>query len=132
MTQQLEKCRKIQEIWNELQEENVKNKTNSFNVLQPAYVTNNVPKSLLHSCKSIKSKSEVKLFPCVSETLAYLKKKNRDDGHEFHILVTGSLHLIGSILSVLDPDLTLAVSQLSGSSGISAINSIDVVESYSS
>jgi folylpolyglutamate synthase/dihydropteroate synthase len=130
MTLQLEKCRKIQEIWNELQEENVKNKTNSFDVLQPACVANNVPKSLLHSCKS--SKSEVKLFPCVSETLAYLKKKNRDEGHEFHILVTGSLHLIGSILSVLDPDLTLAVSQLSGGNGISAVNSVDVVESYSS
>jgi folylpolyglutamate synthase/dihydropteroate synthase len=132
MTQKLEKCRKIQEIWNELKEENVKNKANSFNVLQPAYITNNVPKSLLHSFNSIKSKSEVKLFPCVSETLAYLKRKNRDEGHEFHILVTGSLHLIGSILSVLDPALSLAASQLSDGNGVSAINSTDVAESYSS
>jgi hypothetical protein len=132
MTQQLEKCRKIQEVWNELQEENVKNKTNFFNVLQPIYISSNVPKSLHHSYNSVKSKSEVKLFPCVSETLAYLRKKNRDEGCEFHIFVTGSLHLIGSILSVLDPDLTLAASQLSGGNSVSAINSTDEVERYSS
>lgn len=132
MTQQLEKCRRIQEVWYELQEENVKNKTSSFNVLQPIYIPNNVPKNLLVSCNVIKSKAEMKLFPCVSETLAYLKKKNVDEGREFHIFVTGSLHLIGSVLSVLDPDLTLAASQLSGSIGVSATNITDVVESYSS
>lgn len=132
MTQQFENCRRIQEVWYELQEENVKNKTSSFNVFQPMYIRNNVPKNLLDSCNSVKSKAEVKLFPCVSETLAYLKKKNEDEGREFHIYVTGSLHLIGSVLSVLDPDLRLAVSQLSGGIRVSATNSTDVVESYSS
>lgn len=132
MTQQLENCRRIQEVWCELQEENVKNKTSSFNVLQQIYIQNNVPKNLLDSWNSVKSKAEVKLFPCVSETLAYLKKKYEDEGCEFHIYVTGSLHLIGSVLSVLDPDLTLAASQLSGGIGVSATNSTHVVENYSS
>lgn len=132
MTQQLENCRRIQEVWYELQEENVKNKTRSFSVLHPIYIQNNVPKNLLDTCNSVKSKAEVKLFPCVSETLAYLKKKNEDESCEFHIYITGSLHLIGCVLSVLDPDLTLATSQLSDGIGVSATNSTNMVESYSS
>lgn len=116
----------IQEVWCELQGENVKNRSNCVNGLQPVCVPNNVPNSLLDSCNSLKSKAEVKLFPCMSDTLAYLKKKTGDEAHEFHVLVTGSLHLVGTVLSVLDPDLTLATSQLSGCIGISAPNSTDV------
>lgn len=95
ITKQLEGCRRIQEVWCELQGENVKNRCNSF-----------------------KSKAEVKLFPCISDTFAYLKKKTGDEAREFHILVTGSLHLVGTVLSVLDPDLTLADCQLSECIGI--------------
>jgi folylpolyglutamate synthase/dihydropteroate synthase len=45
-----------------------------------------------------------------SVTVLTIGKKNEDEGREFHIFVTGSLHLIGNVLSVLDPDLTLATS----------------------
>jgi hypothetical protein len=124
ITQQLERCRMIQEVWCELQGENIKNRSRA---LQPTYVPNNVPINPLDSCNSFKLKPEVKLFPCMSDTLAYLKQKTADEGCEFHILVTGSLHLIGTVLSVLDPDLTLATSQLSGGIGISASSSTHVV-----
>jgi hypothetical protein len=132
ITQQLEWCRMIQEVWCELQGENIKNRSSSLNGLQPTYVPNNVPINPLDSCNSFKLKPEVKLFPCMSDTLAYLKQKTADEACEFHILVTGSLHLIGTALSVLDPDLTLAASQLSGGIGTSASSSTHVVRSCTS
>ncbi|XP_021934207.1 folylpolyglutamate synthase, mitochondrial-like isoform X3 [Zootermopsis nevadensis] len=132
VTQQLEKCRSTQDVWHELQEENVKNRSSAFNGLQPLYVPNNLPINFHDSCNSFKSKAEVKLFPCMSDTLAYLKKKTEDEACKSHILVTGSLHLVGTASSVLDPDLTLATPQLSGGIGISPFSSTDVMGSCTS
>jgi len=132
MTQQLERCRVIQEVWCKLQEENVKNRSSFSNDFHPIYIQNNVPKNVLDSCNSLKSRSEVKLLPCVSDTLDYIKKKTEDEAHKCHVFVTGSLHLIGTVLSVLDPDLTLATSQFSGGIGVSAANSTHMVGSSSS
>lgn len=44
---------------------------------------------------------EVKTFSSVNETLAHVQ--SRDGLHR--VLVTGSLHLVGAVLSVLDPAL---------------------------
>lgn len=45
--------------------------------------------------------NEVKTFPCVTETLKHIESR----GGEQRVLVTGSLHLVGAVLSVLDQDL---------------------------
>lgn len=132
MTEQLEKCRRNQQVWYELQGEKEKSRSSSSNYLQPIYIPSNVPEYLIDSHNAFRSKAEVKLFPCVSDTLAYLRKRNGYEACEFHVFVTGSLHLIGSVLGVLDPDLSLAASVLSGSIRVSETNSTDTVRSYSS
>nr|CAD7434075.1 unnamed protein product [Timema monikensis] len=43
---------------------------------------------------------------CVFEALTYLTDKSREDTCRYHLLVTGSLHLVGSVLSVIDPELS--------------------------
>nr|CAD7438441.1 unnamed protein product [Timema bartmani] len=43
---------------------------------------------------------------CVFEALTYLTDKSREDTCKYHLLVTGSLHLVGSVLSVIDPELS--------------------------
>jgi 5,10-methylene-tetrahydrofolate dehydrogenase/methenyl tetrahydrofolate cyclohydrolase len=68
----------------------------------------------MNSHNTFRSKAEVKLFPCVSDALTYLGKRTGYDVREFHVFVTGSLHLIGSVLGVLDPDLSLVASELTG------------------
>jgi hypothetical protein len=132
MSEQLEKCRRNQQVWYELQGEKEKNRSSSSNCLQPIYIPSNIPENLIDSHNAIRSKAEVKLFPCVSDALAYLKKRTVYEAREFHIFVTGSLHLIGSVLCVLDPDLSLAASELSGGIRVSAINSTGTVKSYRS
>ena len=68
----------------------------------------------------------------MTDTLSYLRKRNAYEARKFHIFVTGSLHLIGSVLSVLDPDLSLAASELSGVIHVSATGGTDTMRSYSS
>lgn len=48
------------------------------------------------------SENSARVFRNVNETYEYLK--NAED--EFHILITGSLHLVGAFLTILDPDST--------------------------
>lgn len=43
---------------------------------------------------------EVEVFSSVKEAVDYLQQKG-----EYNVLVTGSLHLVGAILSLLNPDL---------------------------
>jgi len=132
IAEQLEKCRRNQQVWYELQGEKEKSRSSSSNCLQPICIPSNVPEYLINSHSAFKSKAEVKLFPCVSDTLSYLRKRNGYEAREFHIFVTGSLHLIGAVLSVLDPDLSLAASELSSSIHISAAGVTDTVRSRSS
>jgi len=132
ITEQLEKCRRNQQVWYELQGEKEKSRSSSSNCLQPICIPSNVPEYLINSQNAFRLKAEVKLFPCVSDTLSYLRKRNGYEAREFHIFVTGSLHLIGSVLSVLDPDLSLAASELSGDILVSASGVTDTVRSYSS
>jgi folylpolyglutamate synthase len=132
ITEQLEKCRRNQQVWYELQGEKEKSRSSSSNCLQPICIPSNVPEYLINSHNGFRSKAEVKLFPCVSDTLSYLRKRNGYEAREFHIFATGSLHLIGSVLSVLDPDLSLVASELSGGIHVSAPGVTDTVRSYSS
>jgi folylpolyglutamate synthase/dihydropteroate synthase len=132
IAEQLEKCRRNQQVWHELQGEKEKSRSSSSNCLQPICIPSNVPENLINSHNAFKSKAEVKLFPCVSDTLSYLKKRNGYEAREFHIFVTGSLHLIGSVLSVLDPDLSLAASEFSSGIHISAAGVKDTVRNHSS
>ena len=131
ITEQLEKCRRYQQVWYELQGEKEKSRSSSSNCLQPICIPSNVPEYFINSHNAFRSKAEVKLFPCVSDTLSYLRKRNEYEAREFHIFVTGSLHLIGSVLSVLDPDLSLAASELSSGIHVSTAGVTDTVRSYS-
>lgn len=45
---------------------------------------------------------EVMMCLTVTEVLKHIESR----GGEQHVLVTGSLHLVGAVLSVLDPELT--------------------------
>jgi hypothetical protein len=127
--EQIEKCRRNQQVWYELQGEKEKSRSSSSNCLQPICIPSNV---LINSHNPFRSKAEVKIFPCVSDTLSYLRKRNEHEAREFHVFVTGSLHLIGSVLSVLDPDLSLAASELSGGIHVSAAGVTETVRSCSS
>ncbi|KAJ8931424.1 hypothetical protein NQ314_015663 [Rhamnusium bicolor] len=49
--------------------------------------------------------ADIQIFPSVSKAINFL-----DNGNEYDVLITGSIHLIGSALSVLDPTLGGALS----------------------
>ncbi len=51
---------------------------------------------------------KVKIFPDVTDAHDYLKTLPLGSGDvtdQFRVLVTGSLHLVGAFLQLLDPDL---------------------------
>ena len=81
--QQLDRCEKNQEAWREIQKEN------------PS-----------------KTESEMMFFSCVTDSLNYVQKRCMDEDVDYHVFVTGSLHLVGSLMSLLDPDLKLAKSHI--------------------
>ncbi|KAJ8914965.1 hypothetical protein NQ315_002489 [Exocentrus adspersus] len=70
------------------------------------------PNNQLHRCNKYKTKwlqleenietniNNVLVFPCFLEAVKFL-----DNGNEYDVLVTGSIHLIGAALSILDPTL---------------------------
>ncbi|XP_069689535.1 folylpolyglutamate synthase, mitochondrial-like isoform X2 [Periplaneta americana] len=124
ITQQLKRCRRSQEAWCELQQEIIETEMNAFTELCYPVGFPNISKRLIESCNSSTIDTQVKLFPCVSDTLAYLEKKAKAENHDYHIFVTGSLHLVGAVLSILDPDLTLTPFQLSGDMNVSKTASV--------
>ena len=50
-----------------------------------------------------------------------------DEALDYHVFVTGSLHLVGSVMSILDPDLKLAKSQMTG-----VANHKQIIQTHSS
>lgn len=65
-------------------------------------------KDLLTRCKSqasiwktINGNSIVNVYECVADALESIKKIKADSS----VLVTGSLHLVGATLSIIDPNL---------------------------
>ncbi|RWS31570.1 folylpolyglutamate synthase-like protein [Leptotrombidium deliense] len=47
-------------------------------------------------------------FACISEAIDYLRDQNNSyvsDAQSLHVLITGSLHLVGGVLSIIDPKL---------------------------
>ncbi|XP_052758826.1 folylpolyglutamate synthase, mitochondrial-like isoform X2 [Galleria mellonella] len=55
--------------------------------------------------KQYNSSSQVTVFECVADALASIKKDN-DGLFKSSVLITGSLHLVGAALSILDPSLS--------------------------
>ncbi|RZC33193.1 hypothetical protein BDFB_008038 [Asbolus verrucosus] len=99
--------------------ENLLKQLNNCNFDAVLFVTNNAGKcntsdELLEKCQQHKQlwlklelqddnkwKTDIcEIFPTVSEAIQFLTNQDKYD-----LLVTGSIHLIGSVLSILDPDL---------------------------
>lgn len=58
-----------------------------------------------HAWKKItKNDSEVKVMKCVSDALNDIKEHYEN----IPVLITGSLHLVGATLSIIDPDLRMS------------------------
>lgn len=49
------------------------------------------------------NENNAKIFHSVRETFHYIENDTRET--KIHILITGSLHLVGAFLSILDPEL---------------------------
>jgi folylpolyglutamate synthase/dihydropteroate synthase len=45
-------------------------------------------------------------FTCIEEALNWLRDQSASNS--MHVLVTGSLHLVGGVISILDPQLNMA------------------------
>jgi hypothetical protein len=44
------------------------------------------------------------VFPSISDAISYVDQLASNNSKEIHVLVTGSFHLVGGVLSFLDPE----------------------------
>ncbi|CAJ0958036.1 unnamed protein product, partial [Mesorhabditis belari] len=55
--------------------------------------------------KEISSKTECHTFPCIQSSISAIEKMSRE--FPLDVLVTGSLHLVGGVISLIDPQSTI-------------------------
>lgn len=91
-SRQSESCQKNRQIWERLVDEYEKQNDTFLETNQ-------------HEISSVINKSL--FFPCVEEVVSYVENETKMSNSRIHVLVTGSLHLIGCILRILDPELTI-------------------------
>uniref|UniRef100_A0A1I8BCB9 tetrahydrofolate synthase n=1 Tax=Meloidogyne hapla TaxID=6305 RepID=A0A1I8BCB9_MELHA len=86
-SKELKRCFKDKQLWMELFENKIENNNSKSN--------------------QIPTKPNAQCFSCISQTLEWITKYslNMSKGNELHVLITGSLHLVGDTLAILERSL---------------------------
>nr|CAD2153550.1 unnamed protein product [Meloidogyne enterolobii] len=88
-SKELRRCFKDKQLWMELFENKIENNNNN---------------NLLTSNQISSTKPNAHCFSCISQTLEWVTKYslNMAKDYELHVLITGSLHLVGDTLAILE------------------------------
>lgn len=80
-------------------------KNDNYSILEQKDLMSRCYKHSQIWCELSSCSAEVKALECVSDALIDIKHRNSECDN-LAILITGSLHLVGSALSILDPSLS--------------------------
>lgn len=81
------------------------NKNDNYSILEQKDLMSRCSKHSQIWCELSRFNVKIKALECVSDALIDIKYRNSKDDN-LAILITGSLHLVGAALSLLDPSLS--------------------------
>lgn len=81
------------------------NKNDNYSVLEQKDLMSRCYKHSQIWCELSSTSAKVKALECVSDALIDIKHHNNENDN-LAILITGSLHLVGAALSIIDPSLS--------------------------